>query len=276
MHRRFDVAVGRQHDGGRHVARFPQRLQEAETVQPGHVEIGQDHVGREGRPASQRFVAVGGGFRPSCPRPIPWPPVRCAGWLRRLQSELSNGRSFQAVSSIVTHSRRSEHQLLAENCTVLVGELLNLVDNERIEHGDSWSSKRSDAPADRILANEVVRQAAYSSSAALASLILLLLLGTQILSWPWLFVLPLSTLAAGAYATWRRVPSSYQVAQRVDRTACSWPTPCRLPLLRRQMGADGRYATGAVVAGRKHGGRRGYRGAPFRCACRARCTPVPS
>jgi len=70
----------------------------------------------------------------------------------------------------------------------------------------------------RILANEVVRQTAYSCSAVLASLILLLLLGSQILSWLWLLVLPVVTLAVGAYATWRRIPSPYQVAQRVDRT----------------------------------------------------------
>ena len=69
----------------------------------------------------------------------------------------------------------------------------------------------------RILANEVVRQSAYAGSAVLASLILLLLLGTQILSWLWLLVLPAVTLAAGAYTTWRRLPSSYQVAQRLDR-----------------------------------------------------------
>jgi hypothetical protein len=68
----------------------------------------------------------------------------------------------------------------------------------------------------RILANEAMRHAAYSVSAALASLILLLLVGTQILSWPWLFLLPAITLAAGTYATWRSMPSSYRIAQRVD------------------------------------------------------------
>ena len=68
----------------------------------------------------------------------------------------------------------------------------------------------------RILANEAIRHAAYAASAALASLILLLLLGTQILNWPWLFLLPAITLAAGVYATWRSAPSPYQVAQHVD------------------------------------------------------------
>jgi hypothetical protein len=68
----------------------------------------------------------------------------------------------------------------------------------------------------RILANEAMRHAAYSISAALASLILLLLLGTQILGWAWLLLLPAITLAAGTYATWRNAPSAYRVAQQVD------------------------------------------------------------
>ena len=70
----------------------------------------------------------------------------------------------------------------------------------------------------RILANEAVRHTAYALSAALASLILLLLLGTQIFGWPWLILLPAATLAAGFYITWRNAPSSYEVAQRVDRS----------------------------------------------------------
>ena len=69
----------------------------------------------------------------------------------------------------------------------------------------------------RILANEAIRHAAYAASAALAALILLLLAGTEILSWVWLLVLPAIALAAGAYATWRSAPSAYQVAQRIDQ-----------------------------------------------------------
>ncbi|MFN7997869.1 MAG: hypothetical protein U0Q18_29890 [Bryobacteraceae bacterium] len=69
----------------------------------------------------------------------------------------------------------------------------------------------------RILANEVLRQSAHCFSAALGSFILLLLLGTQILSWPWMVVLPLVTVGTGIFVTWRRMPSPYQVAQRVDQ-----------------------------------------------------------
>ena len=68
----------------------------------------------------------------------------------------------------------------------------------------------------RILANEAMRHAAYAVSAALGSLIVLLLVGTQILSWGWLLLLPSLTLAAGVYGTWRHTPSLYQAAQRLD------------------------------------------------------------
>ncbi len=68
----------------------------------------------------------------------------------------------------------------------------------------------------RILANEALRHAAYSASAALIVLVALLVLGTQVLSWVWMVLLPAATFAAGIYATWRGAPSQYQVAQRVD------------------------------------------------------------
>jgi hypothetical protein len=69
----------------------------------------------------------------------------------------------------------------------------------------------------RILLNEILRQGAWALSSALLSLIVLLLLGTEILSWPWLTALPLAAMAAGAYLTWRRSPSPYQAAQCLDR-----------------------------------------------------------
>jgi hypothetical protein len=68
----------------------------------------------------------------------------------------------------------------------------------------------------RFLANEALRYAAYAVSAAMASLIVLLIAGTQILGWGWLLVLPAITVGGGIYATWRGRPSLYAVAQRVD------------------------------------------------------------
>ncbi|MGO4882960.1 MAG: hypothetical protein ACLP59_19390 [Bryobacteraceae bacterium] len=69
----------------------------------------------------------------------------------------------------------------------------------------------------RIVANETLRHSAYVTSAALGSLIVLLLAGTQILSWPWLLVLPAIAVVVGIYTTWRRAPSAYRAAQIVDR-----------------------------------------------------------
>ena len=68
----------------------------------------------------------------------------------------------------------------------------------------------------RLLGNELLSQGANASSAALAALILLLLLGTQILSWQWAVTIPLAALAAGFYLVRRRLPSPYSVAQMVS------------------------------------------------------------
>jgi hypothetical protein len=68
----------------------------------------------------------------------------------------------------------------------------------------------------RLLGNEMLSQGANASCAALAALILLLLLGTQILSWQWAGAIPLAALAAGFYQVRRRLPSQYAVAQIVD------------------------------------------------------------
>jgi len=68
----------------------------------------------------------------------------------------------------------------------------------------------------RILGNELLSQGANASSAALAAFILLLLLGTQILSWQWALLIPLAAVAAGVYQVRQRLPSPYAVAQIVD------------------------------------------------------------
>src|SRR5262249_38399390 len=69
----------------------------------------------------------------------------------------------------------------------------------------------------RILTNELFAQGANASSAALAALILLLLLGTEILSWPVVLFVPLAAIGIGLYRVRRRVPQPYGVAQVVDR-----------------------------------------------------------
>ena len=69
----------------------------------------------------------------------------------------------------------------------------------------------------RILGNELFRQGAHSGSAALGAFILLLLFGTQILSWQFLLLIPLGAAALGVYAVKKRLPSTYVVAQLVDQ-----------------------------------------------------------
>jgi hypothetical protein len=69
----------------------------------------------------------------------------------------------------------------------------------------------------RVLGNELFAQGANACSAAFAAFILLLLFGTQILSWPLLLAIPLSAALMGIYRVSRRLPSPYAVAQLVDR-----------------------------------------------------------
>jgi hypothetical protein len=69
----------------------------------------------------------------------------------------------------------------------------------------------------RYLYNQMLAQGAWAVSAAMAAVIILLLTGTQLLDWHWLVLLPLATLAVGAWRTLRRVPPSYAIAQVIDR-----------------------------------------------------------
>jgi hypothetical protein len=69
----------------------------------------------------------------------------------------------------------------------------------------------------RFLSNEILAQFTWAASAGFGAVILLLLLGTELLSWHWLLLLPLGTFGLGLYRTWRRLPSLYGLAQLVDR-----------------------------------------------------------
>jgi hypothetical protein len=69
----------------------------------------------------------------------------------------------------------------------------------------------------RLFWNEVIAQGACALSVGLGAVILLLVLGTQLLDWRWLTVLPLLTLGIGVYRTSRRLPALYPAAQLVDR-----------------------------------------------------------
>jgi hypothetical protein len=53
--------------------------------------------------------------------------------------------------------------------------------------------------------------------AAMAGVILLLLLGTQILEWYWVALVAVVGLAVGIYRIRREIPSLYELAQRIDR-----------------------------------------------------------
>jgi hypothetical protein len=68
----------------------------------------------------------------------------------------------------------------------------------------------------RLFGNELLAQGVNASNAALAVLILLLLLGTQVLSWYWLVLVPAACAAVGLYLVRRRMPGPYAVAQLVD------------------------------------------------------------
>jgi hypothetical protein len=69
----------------------------------------------------------------------------------------------------------------------------------------------------RILGNKLFAQGANASSAALVAFILLLLFGTQTLSWPLALAIPLAAAAFGIWRVKRHMPSRYDVAQLVDR-----------------------------------------------------------
>jgi hypothetical protein len=68
----------------------------------------------------------------------------------------------------------------------------------------------------RLLGNELLAQGANSASAALAAFILLLLLGSEILTWEIVLSVPLAAFAVGVYLVRKRLPSRYETAQIID------------------------------------------------------------
>ena len=71
----------------------------------------------------------------------------------------------------------------------------------------------------RLLNSELISQGANAFSAALAAFILLLVLGTQILEWYWLALIPAAAAAIGVYLAVRRLPTPYRAAQLIDHRA---------------------------------------------------------
>ena len=60
-------------------------------------------------------------------------------------------------------------------------------------------------------------RACQAMVAAMAGVILLLLVGTQILEWYWVVLVAVVGLAVGIYRIRREIPSLYELAQRIDR-----------------------------------------------------------
>ena len=69
----------------------------------------------------------------------------------------------------------------------------------------------------RFLTNELLSQGANAISAALAAFIILLLLGTEVLGWQWLLLIPAAAIGIGIYRARKRTPAPYRMAQLVDR-----------------------------------------------------------
>ena len=69
----------------------------------------------------------------------------------------------------------------------------------------------------RLFWNEVLAQGACALSVGIGAVVLLLVLGTQLLDWRWLTLLPILTLGIGVYRPSRHIPGLYPAAHLVDR-----------------------------------------------------------
>jgi hypothetical protein len=68
----------------------------------------------------------------------------------------------------------------------------------------------------RWLAYSLLDQLALAGAIGMGGAILLLLAGTQILDWYWVALLVVASLGVGVYRLLQSIPSTYQLAQRID------------------------------------------------------------
>ncbi|MGH9558913.1 MAG: hypothetical protein ACRD30_06695 [Bryobacteraceae bacterium] len=69
----------------------------------------------------------------------------------------------------------------------------------------------------RWLAQLALEESTLALSIALGGAIVLLLAGTRILDWYWIALVAAASLGVGLYRLRKRVPSTYRIAQRIDR-----------------------------------------------------------
>ena len=69
----------------------------------------------------------------------------------------------------------------------------------------------------RILTQLILDKGALAATIGLGGTVVLLLAGTQILDWYWVAALAAISLGVGIYQLRKRVPTEYQLAQRIDR-----------------------------------------------------------
>ena len=91
----------------------------------------------------------------------------------------------------------------------------------------------------RSTAHLLLHQLVLAVAVALGGAVVILLAGTEFLSWYWILLVVAASLGAGLFLLRKRVPSSYAVAQRIDArlkladtisTAAYFDTPSdRLP-----------------------------------------------
>ena len=60
LHSSFDIAVRRENDCGRHIARIAQLLQKPESVESGHIEVGDNDIGGKVGKFYECILAVAG------------------------------------------------------------------------------------------------------------------------------------------------------------------------------------------------------------------------